>query len=158
MLYNRFMAMAILATKLYIPQARPDVVTRLRLIDRLNKGLAMGCKLTLISAAAGFGKTTMMSEWIAGCKMPVAWLSLDEGDGDPVRFLSYMIAALQTIKAGIGEGLLPVLDSNQPQVEAILTALLNDVSVIPEHFLLILDDYHLIDSQAVDQFLAFFIG
>ncbi len=118
----------------------------------------MGCKLTLISASAGFGKTTLVSEWIANCGMPVAWLSLEKGDNDLVRFISYLVAALQTIKSGIGEGLLAALQSPQPpQAEAILTALLNEISVIPEHFLLIFDDYHSIDSQAVDQALAFLV-
>ena len=73
----------ILATKLYIPPPRPRIVLRPRLVERLNEGLAAGRKLTLISASAGFGKTTLVSEWIAGCKRPVAWLSLDEGDNDP---------------------------------------------------------------------------
>jgi ATP/maltotriose-dependent transcriptional regulator MalT len=76
----------ILATKLYIPPFRPKIVLRPRLIDRLNEGLSSGCKLTLISASAGFGKTTLVSEWIAGYKRPVAWLSLDEGDNDPLAF------------------------------------------------------------------------
>jgi LuxR family transcriptional regulator, maltose regulon positive regulatory protein len=155
--YNGSMSPTILATKLYIPPPRAKIVLRPRLVEQLNEGLRSGHRLTIISAAAGFGKTTILSEWIAGCKMPVAWLSLDEGDGDPVRFLTYVIAALQTIQAGIGEGLLTLLDSNQPQVEAILTALLNDITVIPEHFLLILDDYHLIDSQTVDQALTFLV-
>ena len=108
MLYNGFMATAILATKLYIPQPQPGVVTRPRLLDWLNKGLAMGRKLTLISASAGFGKTTLVSSWISvltsapfpeGRKEGVraAWLSLDEGDNDLIHFLSYVIAALQTI-------------------------------------------------------------
>ncbi len=118
----------------------------------------MGCKLTLISASAGFGKTTLVGEWIASCGRPVAWLSLDEGDNDPVRFISYLVAALQTVKAGIGEGVLAAIQSPQPpQAEVILTALLNEISIIPEHFLLILDDYHALDSQAVDQALAFLV-
>ena len=76
------MAAPILATKLYVPPPRPKVVLRPHLIDRLNEGLAMGCKLTLISAAAGFGKTTLVSEWIAASGRPVTWLSLDENDKD----------------------------------------------------------------------------
>jgi len=100
------MSTPILATKLYVPAPRPEIVLRPHLIEQLNKSLAMGCKLTLISASAGFGKTTLVSEWVANCEQPVAWLSLDEGDNDPVRFISYLIAALQTIRAGIGEGLL----------------------------------------------------
>src|SRR5512141_878906 len=91
----------ILATKLYIPSPRPKIVLRPRLIERLNEGLKR--KLTLISASAGFGKTTLVSEWIAGCKRPVAWLSLDEGDNDPTRFLIYLVAALQTKMENNGE-------------------------------------------------------
>jgi LuxR family maltose regulon positive regulatory protein len=150
--------MPILATKLYIPPPRPKIVLRPRLVERLNEGLFLGCKLTLISASAGFGKTTLASEWVAVCERPVAWLSLDEGDNDPTRFLTYLVAALQTIVVDIGEGVLGLLQSSQPlQIEAILTALLNEISSIPEHFLLILDDYHLLDSQPVDQSLAFLI-
>jgi LuxR family maltose regulon positive regulatory protein len=120
----------------------------------------MGCRVTLISAAAGFGKTTLVSAWIAQSERPVAWLSLDEEDNDPSRFLSYFVAALQTIKAGIGEELLTALHTSQyqlPQAKTVLTALLNEISVISEHFLLILDDYHSIDSQPVDQALSFLI-
>ena len=131
----------ILATKLYIPRLRPNVVLRPRLLERLNEGLYR--KLTLISAPAGFGKTTLVSEWLAGCQRPAAWLSLDEGENDPTRFLSYLVAALQTIAATIGEGVLGVLQSPQPPPpEAMLTALLNDLTAIPDNFILILDDYH----------------
>ena len=150
------MSAQILATKLYIPLPRPRVVQRSRLIEQLNEGLVG--KLTLLSAPAGFGKTTLVSEWVAGCGRPVAWLSLDEGDNDPARFISYLVKALQTIQTGIGEGLLAALQSPQPlQIETILTTLLNEISTIPENFLLVLDDYHSIDSQPVDQSLAFLI-
>jgi LuxR family maltose regulon positive regulatory protein len=152
------MSTPILATKLYFPPPRPGIVPRPHLIERLNEGLVIGRKLTLISAPAGFGKTTLVSEWFADCKRPVAWLSLDEGDSDPVRFTSYLIVALQTIKVEIGESLLVALQSHQPpQIEAILTALLNEISVIPERFLLTLDDYHSIDSHEVDQALTFLV-
>jgi len=148
----------LLLTKLHIPPPRPCLVQRPRLTEKLSAGLKMGCKLTLISAPAGFGKTTLVSEWIAGCKRPVAWLSLDEGDNDVAQFITYLIAALQTIKAGIGEGLLMALQSPQsPQTESILTALLNEIAVIPENSLLVLDDYHLVDSQPVDHALAFIV-
>jgi LuxR family transcriptional regulator, maltose regulon positive regulatory protein len=152
------MPIPILATKLYIPPPRAHLVPRPQLIKWLNEGLEARCKLTLISAPAGFGKTTLVSEWIAGCGRSVAWLSVDEGDSDPVRFVSYLIAALQTIQAGIGEGLLAVLQSPQPpQAEAVLTTLLNEISVIPKQFILILDDYHSIDSEPVNHALAFLI-
>src|SRR5438874_13657346 len=112
----------ILATKLYIPRLRPNVVSRPRLIERLNEGLHR--KLTLISAPAGFGKTTLVSEWVAGIERPTAWLSLDEGENDPARFLSYLVAALQTIAPDIGAGMLSMRQSPQPPPpEAILTAL-----------------------------------
>src|SRR5512138_3570358 len=121
------MAVQILATKLYIPPPRPQVVPRPRLIERLNKGLQYRPGLTLISAPAGFGKTTLVSEWVANCGRPIAWLSLDEGDSDLLRFISYLVAALQTLKVEIGEGLLAAIQSPQPpQAEAILTSLLNE--------------------------------
>src|SRR5512137_1498150 len=105
------MSTPILATKLYIPPPRPKMVLRPRLIERLNEGLSASRKLTLISAPAGFGKTTLVSEWVAGCERPVAWLSLDEGDNDPTKFLTYIVAALQTLPpktggANIGKGVL----------------------------------------------------
>ena len=87
------MATSILVTKLFIPPTRPELVHRPDLIERLNEGLHR--KLTLISAPAGFGKTTLVSEWVAACERPTAWLSLDEGDNDPKRFLAYLVAALQ---------------------------------------------------------------
>src|SRR6478672_9513496 len=101
-----------LATKVFVPPPRPKIVVRSRLIDRLNEGLHR--KLTLISAPAGFGKTTLVSEWVAGRERPAAWLSLDEGDNDPIRFLAYLVAALQTIAANIGVAVLGMLQSPQP--------------------------------------------
>ncbi len=148
----------ILATKLYIPPPRRKVVLRPRLVERLNEGLAAGHKLTLVSAPAGFGKTTLVGEWVAGCGRPAAWLSLDEGDGDPTRFLAYLIAALQTVAPGIGEGVLTVLQSPQPPPpESVLTALLNDVTTIPSAVVLVLDDYHVLDAKPVDDALAFLV-
>jgi LuxR family maltose regulon positive regulatory protein len=148
----------ILATKLYIPPSRQRVVVRPRLVERLNEGLAAGHKLTLVSAPAGFGKTTLVSEWVAGCGRPVAWLSLDEGDSDPSRFLTYLVAALQTVASGIGEGILTVLQSPEhPPPESTLTALLNDVSAIPSDVVLVLDDYHVLDAKPVDDALAFLV-
>jgi ATP/maltotriose-dependent transcriptional regulator MalT len=95
-------------------------------VERLDGGLAAGSRLTLVSAPAGFGKTTLVSEWVAGCGRPAAWLSLDAGDSDPGRFLAYLVASLQAVAPGIGEGLLAVLQSPQPPpIESTLTALLN---------------------------------
>src|SRR2546425_8013255 len=146
----------ILATKLYIPPLRPKVVSRPRLFERLNEGLHRN--LILISAPAGFGKTTLVREWVEGIERPTAWLSLDEGENDPTRFLTYLVAALQTIAATIGEGVLGVLHSPQPPpTETILTALLNDLTTISDHFVLVLDDYHVLDAKAVDQALTFLL-
>src|SRR6266571_2711688 len=146
----------ILATKLYIPRLRPNVVSRPRLLERLNEGLHR--KLTLISAPAGFGKTTLVSEWVEGIERPAAWLSLDEGENDPARFLTYLVAALQTIAATIGEGVSGVLQSPQPPPpEAMQTALLNDLTTIQDQFVLVLDDYHVIDAKAIDQALTYLV-
>jgi LuxR family maltose regulon positive regulatory protein len=148
----------LLRTKLYIPPLRPNLVPRLRLIEQLNQGLHLGHKLTLISAPAGFGKTTLVSEWVSGCEQPVTWLSLDEGDNDHARFLAYLVSALQIIAANTGEGVLAVFQSPQPPpTELILTTLLNEISTIPDSFVLVLDDYHVIDAQAIDNALKFLL-
>ena len=171
----------ILATKLYIPPPPPKVVVRTRLIERMNEGLTAGSKLSLISAPAGFGKTTLVSEWVyqkdesrgrmdeSGKPPPpssftlhpskVAWLSLEEGDSDPTRFLTYIVAALQTIAPRLGEGTLEVLQASQsqPPTEAILTALLNEFTTMQDPVLLVLDDYHVIESRVVDEALSFLV-
>jgi LuxR family maltose regulon positive regulatory protein len=150
------MSEPILATKLYMPAPRFRVVPRPRLIERLDARLEG--KLTLISAAAGFGKTTLVSTWVVGCGLPVAWLSLDEGDSDPTRFLVYLIAALQTVAPQVGQGALAALLAPQPPPpEAILTAVLNDIAGLPDRFLLVLDDYHAVDAPMVDQALVFLL-
>ncbi len=150
------MPFPILATKLYIPPARHNLVVRERLVERLNEG--SGCKLILISAPAGFGKTTLVSAWIAGFKQPVAWLSLDEGDGDPTRFLTYFISALQTISPDTGSTVLNLLASQQPPpIETLLTSLMNELSALSQEIFLILDDYHALDSKPVDAALVFLL-
>lgn len=150
--------MPILATKLYIPLPRPSVVLRPRLIERLNEGLQHTPSVTLISAPVGYGKTTLVSEWVAGCERPVAWLSLDEADSDPTRFLTYLVAALQTIDPNIGAGILGVLESPQlPPIASIMTGLLNEIAPFPNNFTLVLDDYHVTDSKSIDQILTFML-
>ncbi len=163
------MSTPILATKLYIPPPRPKVVLRPRLVERLNEGPLAGHKLTLISASAGFGKTTLVGEWVSafsplslgegtGVRVRAAWLSLDEGDNDPTRFLTYLVAALQTLAPNIGAGVLRVLQAPQPPpIESMLTALLNEITAIPDNFVLVLDDYHVVEAQAVDQALTFLL-
>src|SRR3981081_3018694 len=107
---------SILATKVYLPRLRPNVVSRPRLLERLNAGLHR--KLTLIAAPAAFGKTTLVSEWVEGIDRPTAWLSLDEGENDPTRFLAYLVTALQTIAATLGEGGLGGLQARKPPPSA----------------------------------------
>ncbi len=150
------MSAPILTTKLYIPQSRQKVVVRPRLSEQLNETLRR--KLTLLSAPAGFGKTTLLAEWCNQQSAPVAWLSLEESDSTPARFLAYLVAALQTILPSIGAGVSAVLQAPQPPpTEAILTVLLNEIAAIPEQFILVLDDYHLIDSVEIDRALPFLI-
>jgi len=146
----------LLLTKLFIPPPRPKLVSRPHLIQKINTSLL--CKLTLISAPAGFGKTTLVSDWVAGCRSAVAWLSIDDGDNDPARFFTYLIASLQTINEAIGKGLLVTLQSPQPPPpEMILTSLLNEITTFPDNFVLVLDDYHVIDSKAIDSAIVFLI-
>ncbi|HNH26582.1 MAG TPA: hypothetical protein PLR93_06150, partial [Anaerolineales bacterium] len=150
MSYNGFMPTPILATKLFIPPLRTNIVPRPHLTERMKEGKFH--KLTLISAPAGFGKTTLVSEWITGCGLPVAWLSLDEGDNDHKRFLAYLIAALRTITKNIGERASDLLDAAPfPDIESVLTSLLNEITATSDHFILVLDDYHLIESKQVDE-------
>jgi LuxR family maltose regulon positive regulatory protein len=143
-------------------------VPRPRLIWALNAGLH--CRLTLVSAPAGFGKTTLLSEWVHNVgavrepSQQVAWLSLDKSDNDLNRFLTYLVAALQTTESAVGQGLLPVLQSTgMINVEAVLTALLNEIADLSDNhstgsgqgLILVLDDYHAIESRDIDRALTF---
>ena len=145
----------LLQTKLYVPRKRPFLVPRPHLIKKLSQGLHR--KLTLISAPAGFGKTTLVSEWIASEERPFAWLSLDERDSDLTRFLQYLIATLQTGNSVIGTKALAMLTSGQPPTESILTSLLNEITAVPQEFALVLDDYHVVDAPSIDQALIFLL-
>jgi LuxR family transcriptional regulator, maltose regulon positive regulatory protein len=148
----------ILTTKLYKPPPRPQAVLRADLIDRLNQGLR--CKLTLICAPAGFGKTTLVSEWVAGCGLPVAWLSLDKVDNEIPGFLTYFVSALQTVVPKTGMGILNILQSLQtqpPPINSLLTILLNELSNVSDDFIAVLDDYHVIESPALNESLIFLI-
>src|ERR671919_1243001 len=127
----------VLVTKLYVPPPPPHVVPRPRLLERLDAGLAPHCRLTLLSAPPGFGKTTLLGEWIAHHterrpETRFAWVSLDEGDGDPTRFLGYVVTALQGFHADVGADVLQLLHSEQaPSHEPALTALVNDLARTP---------------------------
>ena len=146
----------LLHTKLYVPPSRPGIVARPRLTERLNEGTRG--QLTLVSAPAGFGKTTLVAEWAPGCGRPVAWLSLDQRDDDPSSFLTYLVAALRTIAPEVGsEALLALQSPHPPPLEAILTTIVNELSTVPDDFVLILDDYHVLDSRPDDEALAFLL-
>lgn len=147
------MPQPILTTKLFIPPPRPQVVARPRLFEQLNEGIHH--KLTLVCAPAGFGKTTLVSEWLAHTPRSAVWLSLDEGDNDLHRFFTYVIVALQKIAPAVGETLLPALQNPQPPAaDFIVTTLLNDLATLPQPMWLVLDDYHLLDNPAIHQALT----
>lgn len=154
------MANPLLETKLHVPRRRPSrQVARLRLAARLIRGVESS--LTLVSAPAGFGKTTLLAEWLTAATADGysgAWLSLDRRDSDPVSFWSYVVAALRTAAPGVGEDALALLRSPRtPPIEAVLATLLNDLSAVPDELVLVLDDYHLIESRDVQDGMAFLL-
>ncbi len=147
---------ALLLTKIHIPRARPNQVVRLRLTERLNAGLEN--KFTLISAPAGFGKTSLLSEWIPQSEQCVTWVSLDASDNDRTRFWTYFIAALQRVNSNLGVHALRLLQSPQTlRAELLLTKLLNEIAAFPDRFVLVLDDYHVIERPELHEALTFFI-
>ncbi len=140
----------LLLTKLFAPRARADRVPRPRLTARLDAGLR--CKMTLISAPAGFGKTTLLSEWReahARSDLAVAWVSLDKADNDLTRFLTYLIAALQTIRPDLGAAARATLETGQATIDVVLTSLINDLAAIDREAAIVLDDAHVIESPAI---------
>lgn len=146
----------LLLTKLYIPSVRSSLVRRSRLIEQLNQG--MGCKLILISATAGFGKTTLLSEWLRQVKMAVGWLSLNESDNESSKFWAYFIAALQQSHSEIGESTLAMLRSTEPtSFESFLIPLINEIANLEDDFILVLDDYHVITADCVQIAFAFLL-
>ena len=152
------MAGPLLETKLHIPRWRRSLVARPRLSERLSRGAESA--LTLVSAPAGFGKTTLLAEWLAVAAADgrsVAWLSLDQRDNDPALFWAYLVAALNTGAPGGGAGALSLLQPPQPPNEAGLVALLNDLDAISNDVVLVLDDYHVIDARDVQDGMAFLL-
>ena len=150
------MNLPILSTKLYIPTLQMKTVLRPSLIEKVNKG-AKG-KLTLISASAGFGKTMLLSQWVKDYDYPVGWISLDEEHSDPIRFLLYLLGAMQTVKVSISDSILAmVLSPQPPPYKIILTLLINEIANLEDDLFIILDDYHLINSDQVDDVLTFLL-
>jgi len=145
-------------TKLYVPPVRASLVARPRLVERLAAGLRSGSRLTLLSAPAGSGKTTLVSTWLSQCGCPTAWLSLDAADNDPTRFLRYLIAALQAVAPGVGGAAQMLLQSPQPPAqEPVWAFLVNQLCSLPEHVILVLDDYHFITVAIVHQAVTYLL-
>ncbi|MGZ4582231.1 MAG: LuxR C-terminal-related transcriptional regulator [Nocardioidaceae bacterium] len=152
----------LLETKLYLPRAPRRVVPRPRLHERLDRGAAS--TLMLVSAPAGFGKTTLLADWLAARPaasagpQPVTWVSLDRGDNNPGSFWTYVIAALQKVAPGVGAGALALLQAAQPPaIETVLTTLLNDLGAVDGDVVLVLDDYHVVDAPEVQEGMAFLL-
>ena len=152
------MSVSLLSTKLYIPPSRPNAIARPRLTEKLLSGVNQPGRFTLLSGPAGFGKTTLLSEFVARLQLPVAWVSLDEGDNDPVRFWSYLIAACQTVQAGVGASAQTMLQSPQPLPEEMIpTILINDIASLDRELVLILDDYHAIQNETIQAAFSFLL-
>lgn len=151
----------LLETKTYLPRQRARLVQRLRLRERLDAGAAK--KLLLISAPAGFGKTTLLAEWLAARpgpsdESPVAWLSLDRDDNEPIVFWTYVITALRKVAPGIGANELALLASPRPPpIQLVLMTLLNDLDATGSDIVLVLDDYHLVDALDIQDAMMFLL-
>src|SRR5215468_10513472 len=148
----------LLATKFHVPGPPPGFVPRQRLVEALGDGLARG--RVLVCAPAGSGKTALLADWARGSGRPVAWLGLDSGDSDPARFWRYAVAALDRARPGLAERVGPLLGPPPPRsFEGLVTALINELAVDsgPDEVLLVLDDYHLVDSGPVHESVAFLL-
>jgi LuxR family maltose regulon positive regulatory protein len=147
----------VLSTKLHVPRPRAQLVQRSHLVRRLQQGVEGA--LTLVSAPAGFGKTTLLTQWLVESGMPVAWLSLEPEDNEPTRFLSYVVVALQTLDPHLGTTALALLHTPQPApLETVLTVLTNDLTSRGEgNFVLVLDDYHVIEAEPIHRTIAFLL-
>jgi LuxR family transcriptional regulator, maltose regulon positive regulatory protein len=151
------MAIPLVQTKLYVPKVRRRLVARPRLSGRLRRGAES--RLLLISAPAGFGKTTLLAEWMAAPRTggSVAWLSLEESDRQPASYWTYLIAALQTVAPAVGGSALEFLQSAQPPIETVLATMLNELSTVPDDIYLVLDDYHLADGPDLQPGMTFLL-
>src|SRR5437588_940743 len=149
---------SLLATKLHVPRLREQFIRRSRLVERLQQGMERA--LILVSAPAGFGKTTLVAQWLAESGTPVAWLSLEPEDNEPVRFLSYLIAALQRLDPHVGAAMLPLLQAPRPApLERVMTLVINELMAgAARDFALVLDDYHVITAEAIHRVLIFLLG
>ncbi len=152
------MAGPLIATKLHVPRLRRGLVARPRLLERV--GLGVDSKVTLVSAPAGFGKSTLLTEWLAGAPADgrsVAWLSLDAADSDAATFWRYVVTALQNTLDGVGSRALELITSSPPATDLVLTTLVNELAAWPGDVWLVLDDYHLVDGPEVGQGMTFLL-
>ncbi len=146
----------LLETKLYLPKLRPDVVARPRLSERLCRGAES--KLTLISAPAGFGKTTLLTEWLAATpERAVACFHWTRRTADPATFWTYVISALQTVVPGVGASALPLLQSADSPIEPVLTIVINELGAVPHDVAIVLDDYHVVESPDIEEGMIFLL-
>jgi LuxR family maltose regulon positive regulatory protein len=147
----------LLATKLHVPRPPPGFVPRRRLVEALGDGLTRG--RVLVCAPAGFGKTALLADWARGGERPVAWLGLDDGDGDPARFWRYAVAALDRARPGLAGRVGPLHGRPPRSFEGLVTVLINELAADPgpDEVLLVLDDYHLVDSEPVHESVAFLL-
>jgi LuxR family maltose regulon positive regulatory protein len=143
-----------LATKFFAPRWRRQQVSRPRLAARIDGD----AKLVLLCAPPGFGKTTLLAEWLSGKEEPVAWLSLDSTHDDPRTFWAYLVRAMQTARPGLGEAVAAFLDAQTlPPIETLISMLLNEVVALKDELLVVLDDYHVIENAAIHDGMAFLI-
>lgn len=150
------MARPVIATKLFVPTSRRGLVTRPRLSDLLRRGAES--RLTLVSAPAGFGKTTLLAAWLGeSSDRSVAWVSLDPADSEPASFWTYVVTALHTVVPGVGPGAPALLASSPVPTELVLTMVVNELVAAPGEVWLVLDDYHLVDNHDVDGGMAFLL-
>jgi LuxR family maltose regulon positive regulatory protein len=151
------MLSTLLATKLHRPHPTPNLVARPRLTQRLDEGLREGHRLILVVAPAGYGKTTLVTDWLGQIATPSAWLLLDQGDNDPIHFFTYIAAALQALDLKVGQSLLETFRTTPQSPEALVCPLINDLASVDRPIILALDDYHRITDGLVQEAMAFLL-
>lgn len=153
------MSRSLLSTKIHLPPLRHNLVPRTQLIEKLERGMQAGARLTLVSAPAGFGKTTLIRSWLDSSEVPGTWLTIDEEDNDPYRFLRYLIGALQGVSAALGESIITLLDHAQtPPLDTLISGLINEIAAFGNAVILVLDEYQLIVAGPVHQLLSFLLS
>jgi LuxR family maltose regulon positive regulatory protein len=151
------LAETLLATKLYIPSLHPQIIQRQSILELMNAGLSIEKRLILLCAPAGYGKTTLVCEWLQEIAH-ACWISLEKGDNDPRRFFSYLVAALQTALPGIGSQAQTLLNAPQlPPLQAVLSSLLNDLAQAQSKTVIVLDDYHSIHASQIHEGITFLL-